>query len=345
MGSESQEFLAFAAAKPRMVAKPLLRLVESGRREKISDPKLKAPGAVNSVHIKNTGKFALQALVNLSALPAVATELITELNAPRRICEALHEDWLQGHTEYILWFSMVLANLSTTPQGQEALSQDVGHFRFMLNCFLSKHRPPSHEEHEDPIGYLGKVIGNCCADVLGRRQLSEDAYGLSMLGPQLQRRESRIGVLNIFRNLALDVEFHSTLAKTSFLQEVSLFLYPWNKVKEEDRLKLPKSLRESLEAGGAAITSDTASRNVAADCFGGLSLSSEGCKYLSDGGGSEILHSWMAEEEVTETHSMLVQTIARLSMFEQKTTAQKITDSVWAAEDGEHEEKGAPSNS
>lgn len=108
---------------------------------------------------------------------------------------------------------------------------------------------------------------------------------------------------------------------------------------------MPESLRESLEAGGAAITSDTASRSVAADCFGGLSLSSEGCKYLVNGGASEILHSWMIEEEVTETHNMLVQALARLNMFEQNTTAPKSTVSVWAAEDGEHEEEGAASNS
>lgn len=317
--TESQDFVAFCQEKPRAPAKQLLRLVERAEADAIAKLSSVKEGTRDQVMRAKrlaekeaelslaAGAAALQALVNLSAVPAVRDELV-ELSAPRRCGDALRSGWLDGRSALAHYYSMLLANLSTAKQGQKAICENEELLRFLFSAFVAKPRPPPRDGCEDPMGYLGKALGNVCALPEGRALLAVGDQGiatLTQLATELRDRGRRTDVLNCIRNLCLDEDCHEVIVKTAIAPVMTLFLYPWDKVSADQRAQLPEQLREALQADGAAMTTDVSVRGLAAECFLGLSRTEAGREYISSFGLVEVLRAWLQEEPEEENKTVI----------------------------------------
>lgn len=316
--SENQEFLGYCQRFPRRVAKPLMRLVERAEAATASstagasaggtqDQRAARQAALEARDAEEAGAAALQAVVNLSTVPAIRDALIA-LNAPRRALESLRSGWLEGRAGLAHWYAMLLANLTTVKAGQEALCEDQALLRFLLAAFVAKPRPPPRDGYDDPLMWLGRALGNVCALPAGRSALSSGEQGaatVATLVVELSERSRRPDVLTALRNLCLDTECHLALVQTDIVPRLARFVYPWEKVEAEMRNQLPDALRESLEAEGAAMTGDVAVRFAAAVCLLGLVRSLEGREYLRAAGCREVVRAWSAEESEEDIKAKL----------------------------------------
>lgn len=332
--TENQEFLEYCARKPRVVARPLLRLAESAEAkaaEAADEGDKQGPRANKRAELQDAetvwaGRFALQALVNLSAVPAVRDELVS-LGAPRRCAEALRTGWLEGSTGLSHLHVMVLANVTTAKPAQEALAADDRLLRFMLAAYVAKARPPTDDDVKDPMQCLGKVIGNVCSLPEGRSIVAGGEKGpggvASLLG-ELVHRERRPDVLAIMRNLCADKDYHFVVCGSDLLGRMSSFLYPWEKAEASSGKQLPPELRERLSKSGCALTGDAAVRSAAAGCVLGLCRSPEGRAYLRGPLANEILRAWAAEEEESAASDPLQAVIKTLEMSEEEIEAERL---------------------
>lgn len=324
-------FLEFCQLHPRKIAKPLLRLVE---RAESSEAEGKATIAAAVQELENTkgdaqqqeravrqaateakqaqeaGAAALQALVNLSAASAVRDELIS-MNGPRRSVEALKGGWLEGRAGLAHWYAMLLANITTTKEGQEALCAEEGLVHFLMATYISNPRPPPRDGYDDPLACLGKVFRNVCALSEGRRVLSKPSC-VKSLASELSDRGRRSDALGALRNLCIDGECHGAIAESNFATQAATFLYPWEKVEESSRAELPEELRNELVANGAALTADGAVRNMAAEALHGLCQSEVGLGYLRAVGYREVLRAWESEETDPSTKATINQNLQLL---------------------------------
>jgi hypothetical protein len=198
---------------------------------------------------------------------------------------------------------MMLANLTTTQAGQEALCTEEASVRFLFGAFVSKARPPPRDGYDDPLIYLGKVINNICATKEGRKIMAGDAGDatLTLLCAELADRQRRPDVVSTFRNLCMDQECHTSIVTTDLVDRIARFVYPWAKTPPENRTQLPGTLQEILEADDAFFTSDVSVRLAAAHCVMGLCQSENGCVYLRESGAIEILRAWRLEESDVDT--------------------------------------------
>mmetsp|Transcript_65060 Transcript_65060/g.121203 ORF Transcript_65060/g.121203 Transcript_65060/m.121203 type:complete len:407 (-) Transcript_65060:98-1318(-) len=311
--TEDEDFIAYCKAHPRQVAKPLLRLVE--RAESVAAEAAGDSGAgkadaerraaVQEASANVAAADALKALVNLSTIPTVRDSLI-ELSAARRCAEAMKKGWLEGSSELAHWHAMVLANVTTSQKGQEALCENEALLRFLLAAFVANPRPPPRDGYDDPLSFLGKVFINATAIVGGRKILaSPAASSVGMLTPELTHRSRRHDVLTVLRNLCVDPECHEAVIATDMLHRIALFVYPFSDVEPSQRELLPSALRDVLVAEGAALTGDIPVRTVAAACLIGLCQSPQGLEFLAANGVDEISRAWLEKETHADTKSVL----------------------------------------
>lgn len=127
--------------------------------------------AIQAASSLAAGVAALKCLVNLSAVPALAEELVS-LNAVKRLLEALRAGWLEGRAEMAHWYAMLLANVSGSKKAQEALCADEGLLKFVVAAYLTKPRLPPREGYEDPLLWLGSVLVNVLVLQEGRKILA-----------------------------------------------------------------------------------------------------------------------------------------------------------------------------
>lgn len=336
--TEDKEFLEYCREHPRAVAKPLLRLVEraeadvaanstAGDAAGNSDVGKKAArmAALEGATAEAAGSAALQALVNLSGIPSVLSELVG-LNAARRCAGALRSGWLEGRAELAHWHAMLLANLTTTKDGQEAMCADDGLLRFVLAAYIANPRPPPRDGYNDPLLWLGKVIGNVCALSEGRRLLVSGDGGaatLATLMGELRDRDRRPDVIHIVKNVCLDTACHDTVASTVLLVHLAKFLYPWERADPDLRGQLPEQLRSTLADDGAAMTGDAPVRHAAAVSLLGLCLTAAGREYLRALGGCEVARAWQCEETEEETRGVLAKAIASIQCSEEELQTQR----------------------
>jgi hypothetical protein len=321
-------FLEFCQLHPRKIAKPLLRIVE---RAESSEAEGKATIAAAMQEFENTkgdaqqqeravrqaateakqaqeaGAAALQSLVNLSAASAVRDEIIS-MNGPRRSVEALKGGWLEGRAGLAHWYAMLLANITTTKEGQEALCAEESLVHFLMAAYISNPRPPPRDGYDDPLECLGKVFRNVCALSEGRRALSKPSC-VQSFASQLSDRGRRSDAIGALRNLCIDGECHGTIATSDFAIHAATFLYPWEKVEETLRAELPEELRNELVANGAVLTADGAVRNMAAEALHGLCQSEAGLSYLRAVGYREVLRAWEAEETDPSTKAIISESL------------------------------------
>lgn len=321
--TDSQDFLDYCRRNPRKAARPLLRLAEKCEADTVTNSAAaevaaaSATGTGRDKAVKQatfdaqqaavTGSTALQALVNLSAIPTVRDELV-ELSAPRRTCESMRSGWLEGRSSHAHWYAMLLANITTIKAGQEAVCADESMFRFLVAAYIAKPRPPARAGYDDPLLFLGKLLNNCCALETGRRLLAHGEQGpqtVQSLVSELADRARRPDMISLMRNLCLDTTCHAAVIAANPLPAMALFLYPWEKASAEDRGKLPDELASALSGAGAAMTGDAQVRHGAAICILGLCRSTEGRAYLLAQGAVDILTAWQAEEPMQETKSAL----------------------------------------
>lgn len=327
--TESKEFLEFCQRQPRTAAKPLLRLVEQAEARVAASfaagetceghaggEKAVRAAMLEKASARATGAAALQALVNLSVVPAVLEELV-RLGAPRRCAEALRSGWLEGRSELAHWHAMLLANLSTAKAGREAMCADEQCIRFFLVAFVANPRPPPRDGYDDPLLCLGKVLGNICALPEGRRLLAggeSGAAALSTLMRELGDRGRRTDVISVLRNICLDTEFHSAVVAADPIEHLAHFLYPWDKVEPGHRANLPEQLREVLAARGAALTGDAAVRHTASVSMLGLCQTLAGREYLRAHSCRELARGWHQEETEDQTRSVLEAVLQRTQL-------------------------------
>mmetsp|Transcript_20247 Transcript_20247/g.56195 ORF Transcript_20247/g.56195 Transcript_20247/m.56195 type:complete len:477 (+) Transcript_20247:112-1542(+) len=329
--SEDQDFLGFCQRHPRKVAKPLLRLVEraeadSAAAKKVATTAAEAGGnmreqekiirqaAQDATLAMGAGSAALQALVNLSAVPAVRDELVT-LSAPRRVVEAMRAGWLEGRSGFVHWQTMLLANLTTAKAGQEALCGDEGLTNFLLAAYVAKPRPPAREGADDPLECIGKVLLNLCALPEGRRVLAAPG-ALEHLTGELADRARRQDVVGALRNLTLDKECHETIVASGLMARMANFLYPWERVVPELREQLPADLQRELASEGATLTADAAVRVAAVTCILGLCQSESGREYVRKSGGYEVMRAWKEEENDDAAANVLRQVLPCVQVSE-----------------------------
>ena len=127
--------------------------------------------AIQAASSLAAGVAALKCLVNLSAVPPLAEELVS-LNAVKRLLEALRAGWLEGRAEMAHWFAMLLANVSGLKKAQEALCADENLLKFVVAAYLTKPRLPARDGYEDPLLWLGSVLVNVLVLQEGRKMLA-----------------------------------------------------------------------------------------------------------------------------------------------------------------------------
>merc|ERR1719188_1853934 len=274
---------------------------------------------MEAVSASAAGSAALQALVNISAVPSVRDELV-ELSAPRRVAQAMRGGWLEGRSGLAHWYAMLLANVTTAKPGQEAICADENMLRFLIAAYVSKPRPPARDGYDDPLIFLGKVIGNVCALEAGRKLLLGGEQGpttAATLAGELADRGRRPDVVNCFRNLCLDMECHSAVIAANPMASFARFLYPWDKADPQHRAELPEALAAELAAEGAALTGDAAVRHSAAISIVGLCRTKEGREYLRAQGAKEVLRAWQLEEPEEETRNAIEASVPALQSEEE----------------------------
>lgn len=313
--TDSQEFLDYSHRHARKIAKPLLRLVEKSEATLSSAT---SPTTAASLEAREAGSAALQALINVSAVPAVRDELVS-MNVVRRCCESLRGGWLEGRVPFAEWYAMLLANVTTVQSGQEALCKDESLFRFLFAAYVAKARPSG--DSKDPFGCLGKVICNLCSLSQGRALLAqgEHAVGsLKALTQELANRERRLDVLSTFRNLSLDADCHDALVGAGLVEAMARFVYPLEDAGDEGKAALPEALREDLATHGATLTNDTAVRAAAANCCVGFIATEQGRSYLRSCGAAEVLRAWLAEETDPDTKVALETALPAAKLSEEE---------------------------
>lgn len=321
--TDEQEFLDYCRRNPRKAAKGLLRLAEKAEADAATssaaadvaaegthgpaDMKVARMAATEAAQSSAAGSAALQALVNLSSIPTVRDELV-EMNAPRRVMEAMRSGWLEGRSDLAHWYAMLLANVTTAKPGQEAVCADEGGLRFLVAAYIAKPRPPPRGGYEDPLVFLGKVLNNVCALEVGRRLLAQGEQGpatVALLGTELADRGRRADMVNALRNICLSNECHAAVVAADVLPGMAAFLYPWAKAAPAQRAELPEALGATLAAHGAALTGDAHTRYSAAICLVGLCQTTDGRGYLRAQGALELLRAWQAEESEEETRNAI----------------------------------------
>uniref|UniRef100_A0A7S1AX88 Protein HGH1 N-terminal domain-containing protein n=1 Tax=Noctiluca scintillans TaxID=2966 RepID=A0A7S1AX88_NOCSC len=321
--SEDADFLRHCQSHPRKVARPLLRLVEKTEAEipvqlaiveanEASKAELEA--AANEATLLGGARTeALRSLVNLSSVPTVRDQLVA-LGAPNRCIEAIRSGWLEGRIGGAQWYAMVLANITTTKAGQEAVIKEESLLRFLIGAYTSK-----HVGKEDPLITLGRVLCNISSDPNGRRMLAggEESSTLALLTQELSNRGRRVDVLSIIGNFCIDEKYHAVVDQTEFFPLLSLFVYPLEKVSAQEQEALPEALRATLKSEGAAFTSDVAVRTSACTCVVALCRSATGRNYLRRLGGVEVLRAWMLQE-TTDNRSGLEAVLRTLRLSEKE---------------------------
>ena len=210
--TEDTDFLDFCRRNPRSAARPLLRLAEKAEaeaaeaNEKASSQADKSDKAAAIQAASSTAACvsALKALVNLSTIPSVQEELVS-LNAPKRVTEALRSGWLEGRATMAHWYAMLLANVSTSAKGQEAVCGDEGMLKFLVAAYVTKPRPPPRDGYEDPLLWLGSLVVNALVLPEGRKLFAiGENNALTTIFGELADRGRRQDMINAVKNICLD---------------------------------------------------------------------------------------------------------------------------------------------
>jgi len=335
--TEDTDFLDFCKREPRKCARPLLRLAEKAELDSAeavakggyggrgSSEKSEKIAAAQAMSTLAAGVASLKSLVNLSAVPALAEELVA-LNAPKRLTEALRAGWLEGRAEMAHWYAMLLANVSTSKKGQEALCGDEGMLKFLVAAYLTKPRLPPRDGYEDPLLWLGAILVNVLVLPEGRKLLAAKSQELEMLFREMSDRARRADMVSAAKNVCLDMECHEVVTETDLMLHMARFLCPWEKMDAESRAALPGALRESLEKEGATLTGDLAVRSAAAACGMGLCRSLKGREYLRSF--VQVFRSWMQEETDASVKDQLdvIMPAVLLSEDELKVEQEKLAE-------------------
>eukprot|EP00440_Ansanella_granifera_P065485 gb/GFBE01071020.1/.p1 GENE.gb/GFBE01071020.1/~~gb/GFBE01071020.1/.p1 ORF type:complete len:374 (+),score=96.95 gb/GFBE01071020.1/:1-1122(+) len=328
--TEDVDFIEYCRRNPRSAARPLLRLAEAAEAEAAaaaakggssSSDKMSAEKTFNSI---GAGVAALQALVNLSVVTSVQDELVS-LNASKRVTDALRAGWLEGRSGQAHWYAMLLANMTTSKKGQEAICKDEGVLRFLMAAFVSKPRPPPRDGYDDPLLCLGKVVGNVCVLPEGRKIFASGDQGpqvLSTLFAEMSDRARRPDIINATKNLCLDKDYHKQIVATDVLIIMATFLYPWDKVDAEQKATLPQGVQEVLEKEGATLTADVAVRAAGAVSLMGLCRTEEGREYLRAGCTEELLRAWLQEETDDNIKESLESVVPAVKLTEEELAAE-----------------------
>mmetsp|Transcript_28534 Transcript_28534/g.67019 ORF Transcript_28534/g.67019 Transcript_28534/m.67019 type:complete len:384 (-) Transcript_28534:343-1494(-) len=302
--TEDTDFLDYCRRNPRTAARPLLRLAEKAESEvseaeageKAGSSQAQKAAAIQAASSMEACVSALKALVNLSTIPAVQEELVS-LNAPKRITEALRSGWLEGRATMAHWYAMLLANISTSAKGQQALCGDEGMLKFLVAAYVTKPRPAARDGYEDPLLWLGSLLVNVLVLPEGRKLFAMgENHALTTIFNELADRGRRQDMINAVKNTCLDSECHETVITTDLIAQMARFLCPWESMDADAKSMLPGALKESLENDGASLTGDVAVRSAAAVSLMGLCRSLAGRDYLRASGCEQVLRAWHAEE-------------------------------------------------
>ena len=314
--TEDTDFLDYCRRNPRKAARPLLRLAERTEAEvseaaeageKAGSSQAQKATAIQAASSMEACVSALKALVNLSTIPSVQEELVS-LNAPKRITEALRSGWLEGRATMAHWYAMVLANISTSAKGQQALCGDEGMLKFLVAAYVTKPRPAARDGYEDPLLWLGSLLVNVLVLPEGRKLFAMgENHALTTIFNELADRGRRQDMINAVKNTCLDSdswmqwilvvrqtkwaetqECHQTVITTDLIAQMARlgvvspfggflpascrFLCPWESLDADAKSMLPGALKESLEKDGASLTG-----SKCRECVRLMGLSTQTC--------------------------------------------------------------------
>lgn len=195
------------------------------------------------------------------------------------------------------WYAMLLANISTSAKGQQALCGDEGMLKFLVAAYVTKPRPAARDGYEDPLLWLGSLLVNVLVLPEGRKLFAMgENHALTTIFNELADRGRRQDMINAVKNTCLDSECHQTVITTDLIAQMARFLCPWESLDADAKSMLPGALKESLEKDGASLTGDVAVRSAAAVSLMGLCRSLAGRDYLRASGCEQVLRAWHAEE-------------------------------------------------
>lgn len=297
--TEDPSFLEYCRKCPRLVARPMLRVIE---KDPLEDSTSDAREA------------ALKCLVNLAGVPPVCAELV-ELRAPGRCIEVLRTLWLNGNANDVHWFTMVLANLSTTEKGQVAFALNSKDLMFILSLYTGEVQPKPKDDFADRLLWAGKVLQNTCASKAGRAVIVSEVAGLKRLAKDLvdpTRRHRRGDIMGIFKNICNDKECHDVVIESGFYLRMACFLYPEGEPQER-RQSLPEPVLEEMQG----FTADIAVRKLGAEALFALAGSVEGRLYLNEGGCYELLRAWHLKEKDDDTIKLISDTVPLVFLSEE----------------------------
>lgn len=298
--TEDVSFVEYCRQCPRLVARPMLRVIEKDPLEKSTE---------------DARENALKCLVNLAGTPALCSELV-ELRAPSRCIEVLRELWLNGNDGHVHWFTMLLANLSTEEKGQAAFALNVKDLMFILSLYTGEVQPKPKDDFTDRLLWAGQVLHNVCASKAGRAVVVSEVPGLQSLARDLtvpSRRHRRGDIMKIFKNLCNDKECHDVVIKSGLYLRIACFLYPEGEP-EERRKQLPEPVLEEMQG----LTADIAVRRLCAESLFTLAGSPEGRVFLKEGGCYELLRAWHLKETDEQTIKLIVDTVPLVALSEEE---------------------------
>jgi len=272
--SECAEFLTFLRAEPAKIARPLIRAIER------DDIKIQVA--------------ALNALVNVSSIPEVATSLIS-LQGVRRICDVMQNLWTGGiDKDAVVLCTMVLSNLTIIEAGQSSLVEHQDGVNFLLPLYLA---PPVAKE--DIFFHVGSIIRNISGTPEGRKVVADPrlTVGLARL---LMIRHRRSVVVDIFRNLCGDKKCHEHLNACTFLPFLQTFLYPDGAVKPEHT-----TLHPMVKEEATGLTGDETLRFNCAELLLFLARSDVGREMMRKEHVYECIRAWHLEESQEEVKEII----------------------------------------
>ena len=295
-GDADSQFVGFLNTEPEFAMRPILRLIETNDSETVDK--------------------ALTCLVNMSTIDAVV-EAVCKLSGVRRICDSLN------HRQVMVELHcMALTNLTRLPVGVEELISIPGIFKSVVLKYCAV--------DSEEVDHLGSVIVNGTSLEAGRKILSEtqtDSQGythcllLQCLARNLSVRRRRQTVLQIIRNLALDVDVsHPGIAASGILINMCFFLYPEVEGRRED------DVHEAITKNGIGLATDIETRAISAEILLCCLRSDTGRDMMRSIGIYEVVRLWDLQETEVAVKDMLYDVAMATHLTESELKSGELQD-------------------
>lgn len=294
-GEPDRVLVDLIASDADLIVRPLLRLVESEEASLVES--------------------SLTSLVNLSVIDSVVVS-VCGMSGVRRVCDSLNQRQL-----FVSLHCMLLSNITRLPKGMDDLLDLPGVFKSVV----LKYAAVDSEE----VDHLGSVVVNGTSVEKGRKLLCDlqtDSQGfthcllLQCLARSLGVRRRRSTVLQMVRNVALDLGCHDSIAASGILINMCYFLYPEVEGRREE------DVHKSITEHGVGLASDVETRTLSAEIFVCCLRSETGRDMMRSIGVYEVVRLWDLEETEQSIKDLIYDVAMATHLSEKELAAGELQD-------------------